>query len=180
MNVTLFPQNSRAGSWLWSRTFCGATLLRKFNQFGFVYMCSQRRPGVGCVVVCLLNRLVLPPLSPLVGVWRGAECALTQGFCGALAGLALLGLWHRQCLGCLCHWIIITLHLPHSVRWRVSLKVPVIGAIFGVRDGVKAGSWKPNSPPPPFLPPHLSHYLAQPTWQNAGRAWLTQTPRTAG
>lgn len=69
----------------------------------------------------------------------------------------------------------ITLYRPTLSSDESPRKVPVIGAIFGVRDGVKPGSWKPNSPPPPSLPPPLSDYLAQPTWQYAGRAWLAQT-----
>ncbi len=80
---------------------------------------------------------------------------------------------------CVCHLIKLSDNTaPHCATLSSDeppKKVPVIGAIFVVRDGVKAGSWKPNSPPPPSLPPPLSHNLAQPTWQHVGRAWLAQT-----
>lgn len=72
----------------------------------------------------------------------------------------------------MCHWINlsdnITPHYPVLSGDEFPQKATVIGAIFILRDGVKAGIWKPNSPPPPPLPPLLSHYLAEPTWQYAG------------
>lgn len=71
----------------------------------------------------------------------------------------------------MCHWINLsdsnTLHCPTLSIEESPQKVPVIGAIFSVRNGV-AGDWKRNSPPPPFLAPLLLHCLAQPTWQYAG------------
>lgn len=65
----------------------------------------------------------------------------------------------------LIHVIAPLLPVPLTVPWKVS----VIGAIFGVRNGV-AGSQEPAAPPPSLLSPFLSLYLVRPSGRYAGRA----------
>lgn len=81
------------------------------------------------------------------------------------------GLCGGSTQGCLGHRINPSRNSSCSVRWPVSQKVPVIRAIFSVRDGVKAGSRKSDSPYP-FLFQKLLHLFTQPNWQNAGQAWI--------
>ena len=165
----------------WSGLFC----LHVFAELLVV-------PDTNCTVYVdyIIVWLLKGPSSPWCGpatFWPGGR---VKGSWVTAALTGLVELWsHRLCdiasAGpCVCHWINlsdnITLHCSTlSSDQSPPPKAPVIGAIFSVRDGVKAGSWKPNSPPPPSLPPLLSHYLAQPTWQYAGRAWLAQTQFTA-